>query len=356
MSINISELIKENPLSATTERPRRGKKKTSILRQSQGYKNSKNRLKCDPNTSPKGNDKVTALGSMIDINRLSGNESKILNFLFQNGYNRGKRITGQITLSGITETLKISSRNVTTRTRLAKKGFITRKGGKRGNGGFGIYEIPKDIYQELIMHKVTIREPLGSHKVSHGITDRVTSSPSSSINNTITTKKDGNWLQDIQTPENLKTLGLGVNHVKQLKDKFSLSSEEIQQGLEAFSYDLSNGELERLKKRGIQNIIGYFFGAMKNGGYNSVKEDFITAEDLAEKEMLERLEKIKNERINRKNKIEELLFNEWLETKSKEELTKIEPPLTNYMDTFHRTTLKQYFLNNEMVEFNKGFQ
>jgi len=111
-----------------------------------------------------GNSKETIrepLGNNQGIDRLSGNELKILNHIFINCHNRGRRTTTKITLSAITETLNISSKNVskTTLMRLAKKKFITRKGGKRGNGGFAIYEIPEDIYQALILNKVTIGEP-----------------------------------------------------------------------------------------------------------------------------------------------------------------------------------------------------
>ena len=308
-----------------------------------------------------GNSKETIrepLGNNQGIDRLSGNELKILNHIFINCHNRGRRTTTKITLSAITETLNISSKNVskTTLMRLAKKKFITRKGGKRGNGGFAIYEIPEDIYQALILNKVTIGEPLGSDKVSDRVTDRVTSLPSSnsSILNTITTKNE-DWLQEIQTPSNLKSLGLGANHIKQLKDKFSLSVKQIQDGLEAFAFDLENGELARLKARGIQNIIGYFFGAMKNGGYNSVKEGFISAEELAEQEMIERLEKKKQEREKNKKKLEKLLFEEWLETKTEKELTEIQEPVLRFMDTIHRAALEGHFVDNELVKFQKGF-
>ena len=132
--------------------------------------------------------------------------------------------------------------------------------------------------------------------------------------------------------------------------------DQIQKNLESFAYDLDHGELERLKGRGVQNIIGYFFGAMKNGGYNSVKEGFVTAEEFAEQEMLKQLEKKKTEREERKKKLEELLFEEWLETKTRNELIEIEKPALNVMDSFHKAALKEYFVNNKIVEFQKGFQ
>jgi hypothetical protein len=340
----------------------KGNNKVTI-REPLGNKNDKKSSSKNSLGNPLGNSKETIrepLGNNRTTKRLTGNESKILNYLFQNCYNRGQRITSHITLSEITETLGISSRSVskTTLMRLNKKKFITRRGGKRGNGGFAIYEIPEDIYEGLILDKVTIREPLGNDKVSDRVTDRVTNGPSSSsiLNTTTTRQQNLDSSRNITLPANIQSLGLGENHLEQLQNKFSLTAEQIQQSLEAFSYDLENGEMERLKARGVQNLIGYFFGAMKNGGYNSVKEGFISAEELGEQEMLKRLEEKKAAREERQKRIEDLLFEEWLETKTEKELSEIHQPMLGFMDSMHRAALKGHFVDNELVEFKKGFQ
>ena len=119
---------------------------------------------------PLGNDKGTAR----DLDHLTGNESKVLRHLHHRCCNRGQR-TIRVTLSEITEALNISSRDVskTTLARLTKKEFIIRKGGKRGNGGFAIFEIPERVCQALVLNKGAIREPLGN--------DKGTSGPSSSF-------------------------------------------------------------------------------------------------------------------------------------------------------------------------------
>jgi len=310
-----------------------------------------------------GNSKETIrepLGNNPDINCLTGNELKILNYLFENCYNRGQRKTTQVTLAGVTESLKISSKNVskTTLMRLSKKHFIIRKGGKRGNGGFAIYEIPEDIYRYLILNKVTIREPLGNDKVSHKVTDRVTGPPSSSnsILNTITTGND-DWMQEIQTPENLKSLGIGGNHIKQLKDKFSIPVEKIQEGLEAFAYDIGKGELERLKARGIHNVISYFFGAMKNGGYNPVNEGFRPSEQQGLDDALARAEIRIKEIQKKKHRLENLHFEIWQSETTKEEIEKLVPVGSfKYMSTLHQPLVKKYFLENEFSEIQKELQ
>jgi hypothetical protein len=92
---------------------------------------------------------------------------------------------------------------------------------------------------------------------------------------------------------------------------------------------------------------------MKSGGYNPVSEGFISAEDLAEKEMIERLETRMKEGRERSEKLLNLLFEEWLETKSREELIKIENPIHQYLDMFHRADLKNHFQKNEMEQFRR---
>ena len=124
--------------------------------------------------------------------------------------------------------------------------------------------------------------------------------------------------------------------------------------MEAFAYDLQNGEKERLKGRGI-NPIGYFFGAMKQGGYNSLSEGFKTSEEHAIDEMLARLETRAKKKEEKNKKLEDLLFKEWVETKSKNELVALEKPVMDYMDSLHLASLKGYFLDNEMEEFKKSF-
>ena len=300
-----------------------------------------------------------------DISEATEQEELLLNFLYETCSSLGQRQTEKIPNRDAIKVLKTSSGSLRSLIlRLKKKGFLNVLKTKNGPSGWRIYELPNFTYKHFSNKRHIQRASLkreesvtnASQRASLGASLTPSSSNSNILlNNTITTQpsKNYDWLQDIQTPENLKSLGFGVNHIKQLKEKFSLTPEQIQNGLEAFSFDLTQGELERLKTRGIQNIIGYFFGAMKSGGYNSVSDGFISAEDLAEKEMLERLERKQKERKERKEKLEALLFEEWLETKNKNEILEIERPVSGYLDIIHKAGLKDYFLKNEFDNFKK---
>jgi hypothetical protein len=63
-----------------------------------------------------------------------------------------------------------------------------------------------------------------------------------------------------------------------------------------------------------------------------VTQGFITAEELAETEMIERLENKKRAKAERKQRLQELLFEEWLETKSESELSDLEKPVAGLWD------------------------
>ena len=367
--ISISQLTKNKEPTASKKRR---KKRLNLSELSKDYSN---------NSKEKSSSKVVAqpvaevvanyqqsdskVVAKTHFSELSGLQRNLLKVLYYSCRSNGQKITQPLSIQYLSESLKTTSGTIKNGIhRLVKKGFIQKYCFKNGRGGWTEYKLENHTYNELLQSesssKVIAKGEQSSSKVVAQPVAELVAKPSSSnsnilLNNTNTTQlsKNYDWLQDIQTPENLKSLGFGVSHIKQLKEKFSLTPEQIQNGLEAFSFDLTQGELQRLKTRGIQNIIGYFFGAMKSGGYNSVSDGFISAEDLAEKEMLERLERKQIERRERKEKLEALLFEEWLETKNKNEILEIERPVSGYLDIIHRAGLKDYFLKNEFDNFKK---
>ncbi len=292
--------------------------------------------------------------------QLSGLQKKLTEVIYSSCRENGNKVSHPLSINYLAEISQstIGSIKMSTR-RLVKKGVISKENFKNGRGGWTEYRISNEIYSEVLFqqtdNKLITNHQQTSNKLPTKLVTKLVTNDSSSNSNTLNTITTNKILEQIQTPQNLKSLGFGIGHIKQLKEKFHLSIDEIQKNLESFAYDLDNGELERLKGRGIQNIIGYFFGAIKSGGYNSIINGFIPAEELAEQEMLERLERKKTERKEREIKLKELLFEEWLETKTKDDLVKINPPMINYMDSFHKAALKGYFVDNELEKFKQDF-
>ena len=130
-------------------------------------------------------------------------------------------------------------------------------------------------------------------------------SNSNIFNNTTTREEYPNI--PVAIPQALLDIGLKNNHIKQIQSKFDVSDDELSKSLEAYAYDLGKGELNKIKARGISPI-KFFFGAIKNGGHNPVREGFKTSEEWAEIEMATRLEQREKERKERKEKLETLLF------------------------------------------------
>ncbi len=81
--------------------------------------------------------------------------------------------------------------------------------------------------------------------------------------------------------------------------------------------NLGHGLGSKLEARGTP-LISYFFGALKNGGYNTISKDFKTSEDLAREDQLKDLEERKKNREERESRIFELKFDEWLDQKGRE--------------------------------------
>lgn len=301
------------------------------------------------------------VATQVIFSSLVGLQRNAILIIYKSCKSSRSKSTEALTLQHIADLLKTSSGSVkTTLQRLEKKGCINRVEFKNGRGGWSKYELSEELFRDLLQqeteNKLTTNWQQSDNKVGAKPATELATSPSSSnssniINTNTTSEEDDTWLQEVQLPNNLKNLGFGVSHLKQLKNKFSLSSEEIQKGLEAFSYDLDKGEGDRLKARGVQNLIGFFFGAMKSGGYNPVNEGFQTAEDAAEQEMLNRLKRRQHERESRKKELRELFFKEWLETKDEKELAEIAPPPLRHMDSLHIVALQDYFYSNEFDKF-----
>lgn len=87
------------------------------------------------------------------LNAIVGLQRQIMDIFFQYCVNNGSTNTGNIFIEEIARKIKTTSPTVRTAIqRLEKKGCIIRSLFKNGRGGFSIYEIPTDMYQEWILN------------------------------------------------------------------------------------------------------------------------------------------------------------------------------------------------------------
>ena len=89
---------------------------------------------------------------------------------------------------------------------------------------------------------------------------------------------------------------------------------------------------------------------MRHGAYTS--SEYLKEEDNAIENEVRALRERKKRREDLLKRKQELLFEEWLEPKSKEEIIDIIPPPMNdkqfYMQRIHKELLLNYFVENEM--------
>ena len=163
-------------------------------------------------------------------------------------------------------------------------------------------------------------------------------------------------LNSVIIPESLAAVGMTENHLSQVWAKYPHAIPNLQRSLEALAYDIDwAGGIETFKQQNkINNLFGWFFGAIKAGGYESKNDGFLTDEERGEIETLERLKEQKEKREARKQELEELMFDEWLTSKTKKEIESIKPPVGEYMGLFHKSELRAYFVENEMAKFKEN--
>ena len=244
---------------------------------------------------------------MNDPTLLIGTQKKIFDFVADIAQNTASLKTPPLTLEAISSSINLRTSQTKAAIRhLRKKGLLAILQRKDGRGGWVIYGVPKeafDTWQKMqnIYYRAQNGRRTGAERERKACPKggQNASNSSSIFNNTITTREYPNI--PVAIPQTLFDIGLNNNHIKQIQSKFDVSDDELSKSLEAYAYDLGKGELNKIRARGISPI-KFFFGAMKNGGYNPVMEGFKTSEEWAEIEMATRLEQRQKERKERKGK------------------------------------------------------
>jgi len=292
------------------------------------------------------------LGANTTFKQLSGLQRTLVETIYYSCRAIGSKISHPMAISYLSEVAKASigtTKNALNR--LVKKGIISKENFKNGRGGWTEYRLADYFYSEMLQtisdsNLVANGKQSGSKLVSQLVAEPVATAPSSSNSNklnTITTEEGSSEWDGIQTPRILKDLGFGKGHINQIKNKFQYSPEEVQNFIEAYSHDIEIGKL--LEKRKHISPIGYFFGALKNGGYVSSTAGFKTSEELAIEEQVRGLEERKKKRLELENKRFQLSFEEWLANTPDEMKKTIVEPIGEFMGTFHKVGLEDYFKN-----------
>jgi hypothetical protein len=211
--------------------------------------------------------------------------------------------------------------------RLSHYKFIKLEKYQRGPFGWTRYSIRESLYNQL----------LHDYNFDPG---HSTPGPKSWETNNVEQKFSGVG-EDLTIPDNLKELGFNMGHVKQLQ-KMQITNDKIQTSLDAFAFDMQDKEF----KQKIRSPLSVFMKVAKTEGEYISSRGYISPED----EIMQQMIQLKKDRaLHAKKQQDELLnlsFNEWLATKTKDEITKIAPPSGDYLGPLHKAELKNWYQEN----------
>ncbi len=269
---------------------------------------------------------------------LVGLQRNLALYFFEMSKFSTERFTPKITIDHINENTKMTKGSIkTTLARLKQKRVVSLVKYKDGRGGWGIYRLSDEIFNEILKSSDSKWNTNGAqteHKwYTKGYTQPDTSSPSSSSININTTTEEPQSI-DLRP---LESINFSKHHLKQIRDQKILSDDEIQKSIEAFSFDLTNNHLGK-----VRSPLNFFMKILKNGT-PYVSDHYQDPEELLLKEKLERARKEKIDKEKRNEEYLDLKFNEWLEKQEQNELKGLVPIIGEYMGQFHRANLKEYF-------------
>ncbi len=260
---------------------------------------------------------------------LVGLQRSITLLIYQECKKSRSKITDSLTLEYIGHQVKADKKTVKTSVyRLVVKGYLLRKEYKNGRGGWTRYELPRDVFHELLQtetdNKQTTNWQQTSNKVvPEVVTQPITSPPSSGSSIyriTTTTKLPDEWLNiDI---DEAACFGLTQNHLLQLHKIGDHDPKVIQDSIQYFLFDL---EYNNKKKEIKTNPLSYFMGILKRVGVYTAPNNYESPTDRAMRIYLEKQKATQKRKIAMEEEYLNIEFQKWLELLSEEEKNKIIP-------------------------------
>lgn len=240
----------------------------------------------------------TNLTQTTHISTLIGVQKLILLFIFEECKKARSHVTEPLSVSHIASGLEITPGSIKTSiSRLCEKAFLIVNSFKNGRGGWSTYEIPDNVYNELLQmetrHKLHTNLTQTTHKVDTKLNTQLNTnaSSSSSLNNikTTTTELPDEWDFDLSP---YSAFGFRESHLRQVMGDQKLTASQAEDSLAHFCYDYENGFL----RKDIRSKISWLMKTLRNGGeYVSDKyNDLLEAESRAN---AERVLKRKNDRL-----------------------------------------------------------
>ena len=280
-----------------------------------------------------------------ELSDLSKQQDFFLNYIFEMCSSVGQRETPKIQNHSLLNIINTTPGNLRYLIlNLRNMGFLNIIKTKNGPNGWRIFELPENVYKSLsnqrnISRALVERYQSVSNPLVNALGSALVEPPSSSSYINTTTNYKAGALAKIELTEGLTLIGFNQGHIEQLLRDSALSSEEIQNSLNAFAFDLGFEDV----KRKVRSPIGLIMKLLKNGQAYVSEKGYESEEDRLYRELIDRAEKKNEEKKNLKAKLVEIKFEEWLENISDSDKKNLAEPIGEFMGIIHRQELKEYF-------------
>lgn len=260
------------------------------------------------------------LNTRNSFSTLVGIQRKIMLFLYENCKTTRNKETESLTLEHLANQLDIRAGSVkTTLRRLQTKNFIKRITFKNGRGGWSKYEVPGNLYSEIMQleteHKLNTNRAQTEHKTDTELGTKLnTSVPSSSGNYIYKETTTGDTQYQLPTEwrnldiEQLNNIGFTKNHLVQIALQNKLSVQTVQDSIYAFAFDLQ----ENNKAKSIKgDPINFFMGILRNGRVYTFPSNYESPQDKAMRLYTEQRRVVEQKKKLLEKESFDLAFGEW---------------------------------------------
>ena len=286
--------------------------------------------------------KPTSRNFDVGVQRLVGMSLKIMSHLFDMCVGNGSRLSGPVSIESITQ-ISSGTSSRTTQTviyRLEKEGYILRASYKAGRGGWTSYEIPQEIYNQMVKLTTNLRQNL--QPTYNKPTSEPTSEPTSHAPSKIDSKNINNltnylerepqtatWFKELDFSK-IQPLGpMMVNSSIRALVQQKLNPEVVQDFINRFTSWVAT-------QNRVSSMIGMFCDKLKelaNEGDSAVLSCMTEEERQAETIFATHVEKARAEmdliqkaRNADKEQSEEVIFEKWYKTASESEKLEFAEP------------------------------
>jgi biotin operon repressor len=253
------------------------------------------------------------LATKTSFSMLVGLQRTCLLFVYQSCKANRSKVTEPLSLEHVAQHLKRSSGAVkTTFQRLEEKRCLIRVSFKNGRGGWSIYELPENIFTEMLRQETDNKLATNRQQTDNKLASELATnlSSSSSYINTTTTEATQNLTEEWQAidMESLKDVGFTAIHLAQIAQQGKLSAEMVQDSIHAFDFDLKNNKKGATLKG---SPLNFFMGILRNGQPYAPPSNYESPQDRKMRIYLKRKREIENARAAREDELIKLAFAGW---------------------------------------------